>query len=203
MSKEQTSSPVVQSREQELEAKLRLIKRRSRTHRVGNLVLLTNKNNEDKSNAHGGIVLDQEFLIEIMRDFGFSDDVLNRISQICAEDIDIEEQVQLDFSMVESNKMAHDPHMDGDDPDVKTAPTFWVDQSSQFCVETHRQHVQRDADSGFSMLDGGNEYVSGGAQRKTANKQFKCTGYALRCVPFVSEPKYKQQTEFMEETWVS
>ena len=77
MSKEQTSSPVVQSREQELEAKLRLIKRRSRTHRVGNLVLLTNKNNEDKSNAHGGIVLDQEFLIEIMRDFGFSDDVLN------------------------------------------------------------------------------------------------------------------------------
>ena len=72
--------------------------------------------------------------------------------------------------MVESNKMAHDPHMDGDDPDVKTAPTFWVDQSSQFCVETHRQHVQRDADSAFSMLDGGNEYVSVGAQRKTANK---------------------------------
>ena len=170
MSKEQTSSPVVQSREQEYKERLRKMKKRARTHRVGNLVLLTNKNNEDKSNAHGGIVLDQEFLIEIMRDFGFSDDVLNRISQICAEDIDIEEQVQLDFSMVESNKMAHDPHMDGDDPDVKTAPTFWVDQSSQFCVETHRQHVQRDADSAFSMLDGGNEYVSVGAQRKTANK---------------------------------
>ena len=170
MSKEQTSDKTVQSREQELIERLRLMKKRSRTHRVGNLVLLTNKNNEDKTNAHGGIVLDQEFLIEIMRDFGFSDDVLNRISQICAEDIEIEEQVQLDFSMVESNKMAHDPHMDGDDPSVKTAPTFWVDQSSQFCVETHRQHVQRDADSAFSMLDGCNEYVSVGAQRKTANK---------------------------------
>ena len=170
MSKEQTSDKTVQSREQELIERLRLMKKRSRTHRVGNLVLLTNKNNEDKTNAHGGIVLDQEFLIEIMRDFGCSDDVLNRISQICAEDIEIEEQVQLDFSMVESGKFAHDPHMDGDDPTVKTAPTFWVDQSSQFCVETHRQHVQRDADSAFSMLDGGNEYVSVGAQRKTANK---------------------------------
>ena len=137
MSKEQTSSPVVQSREQEYKERLRKMKKRARTHRVGNLVLLTNKNNEDKSNAHGGIVLDQECLIEIMRDVGFSDDVLNRISQICAEDIEIEEQVQLDFSMVESNKMAHDPHMDGDDPDVKTATTFRVDQSYQFCVGTH------------------------------------------------------------------
>ncbi len=170
MSKEQTSNTTVQSREQELIAKLRRLKKRSRTHRVGNLVLLTNKNNEDKSNAHGGIVLDQEFLIEILRDFGFSDDVLNRLSQICAEDIDIEEQVQIDFSMVESGKFAHDPHMDGDDPDVRTAPTFWVDQSSQFCVETHRQHVQRHADSAYSMLDGGDEYVPVGAQRKTANK---------------------------------
>ena len=50
MSKEQTSDKTVQSREQVLIERLRLMKKRSRTHRVGNLVLLTNKNNEDKSN---------------------------------------------------------------------------------------------------------------------------------------------------------
>jgi len=105
----------------------------ARNREVGSAVLLRNKKDESKYTLHGGILIDRALCLAIMEEI----------------DASVTKQAQLDFSMNQSQWMKHD-RLDPEGTDI--APAFWVEDSSDFAVETFTQHVQRDPDSAYDML---------------------------------------------------
>jgi len=105
----------------------------ARTRETGSAVLLRNKKDESKFTLHGGILVDRALCLAIMEEI----------------DASVTKQAQLDFSMNQSQWFKHD-RLDPDGTDI--APAFWVEDSSEFAVETFTQHVQRDPDSAYDML---------------------------------------------------
>ena len=109
-----------------------LIKRAKSTS-LGSAVLLRNKKNEELFTLHGNIRIDRELWTAIGQDLKNSPTG----------------EAQLDFSMNQSKYLKHDRL---DPIEVHSAPAFWVEESSDFCVETYSQHVQRDPGSAYDMF---------------------------------------------------
>lgn len=116
-----------------LEAKIAILLARAKSSTLGSCVLLRNKKDESKFTLHGNINVNRELWTAIGRDLDNSPT----------------DEAQLDFSMNQSKYMKHD-RLDpiGDN----NAPAFWVEESSDFVVETYSQHVDRDPTSAYDMF---------------------------------------------------
>ena len=128
-----------------------LLKSRAKSTQLGSAVLLRNQKNEEKWTLHGSICVDRALWKSIGQDLENSPT----------------DEAQVDFSMNQSNYPKHDRL---DPIEVKTAPAFWVAGNSEFCVETHSQHVVRDPGSAFDMFAPPEErdVAVGVRQRKSA-----------------------------------
>ena len=135
----------------ELQATIAVLKARAKSNTLGSAVLLRNKKNEELFTLHGNIRVDRELWSAMGADL----------------DASPTDECQLDFSMNQSRFMKHD-RLDAEG--VKNAPAFWVEDSSEFAVETFSQHVERDPDSAYDMFaPPGDRDVSVGAKsRKSA-----------------------------------
>ena len=121
---------------------------RAKSSTLGSAVLLRNKKDESKFTLHGNIRVDSELLSALSADL----------------DASPTGECQLDFSMNQSRFMKHDRL---DTIGEKNAPAFWVEDSSDFAVETFSQHVERDPDSAYDMFaPPGDRDVSVGAKRR-------------------------------------
>ena len=114
-------------------------------------MLLRNKKNEELFTLHGNINVNRELWNAIGRDLDNSPT----------------DEAQLDFSMNQSKYLKHDRL---DPTGVFTAPAFWVEESSDFVVETFSQHVQRDPGSAYDMfaLPGDRDVSVGVREQKQA-----------------------------------
>ena len=112
---------------------LEALKARVKSNTLGSAVLLRNKKNEELFTLHGNINVNRELWNAIGRDLDNSPT----------------DEAQLDFSMNQSKYLKHDRL---DPTGVFTAPAFWVEESSDFVVETYSQHVQRDPGSAYDMF---------------------------------------------------
>ena len=118
---------------QDMQANLETLKARAKSNTLGSAVLLRNKKNEELFTLHGNINVNRELWNAIGRDLDNSPT----------------DEAQLDFSMNQSKYLKHDRL---DPTGVFTAPAFWVEESSDFVVETYSQHVKRDPNSAYDMF---------------------------------------------------
>lgn len=170
MSSKQTG-PVVTMTQEEYDA---LILKAS-GNKLGSLVLLRNQKTEEfwnkqiaenkateeervvKYTAHSSFYVNEQFWSEIQ-------------AEIQASPL---KRCQVDVSMNQSKFMSHDrldPEFDANGEPNNNAPTFWLDMSSEFTVETLAQHEIRDPDSAYDMSKGAENAVSKGviSKRKVA-----------------------------------
>ena len=135
----------------DLQATIAVLKARAKSSTLGSAVLLRNKKDESKFTLHGNIRVDRELLSAMSADL----------------DASPTDECQLDFSMNQSRFLKHDRL---DAQGENNAPAFWVEDSSDFAVETFSQHVKRDPDSAYDMFaPPGDRDVSVGAKsRKSA-----------------------------------
>ena len=135
----------------DLQATIAVLKARAKSSTLGSAVLLRNKKDESKFTLHGNIRVDLDLLTEINTNL----------------DASPTDECQLDFSMNQSRFLKHDRL---DAQGENNAPAFWVEDSSDFAVETFSQHVKRDPDSAYDMFaPPGDRDVSVGAKsRKSA-----------------------------------
>ena len=132
----------------ELQATIAVLKARAKSNTLGSAVLLRNKKNEELFTLHGNIRVDRELWSAMGADL----------------DASATDECQLDFSMNQSRFMKH-YRLDAEG--VKNAPAFWVEDSSEFAIETFSQHVERDPDSAYDMFaPPGDRDVSVGAKRR-------------------------------------
>ena len=117
----------------DMQSTLETLKARAKSNTLGSAVLLRNKKNEELFTLHGNINVNRELWNAIGRDLDNSPT----------------DEAQLDFSMNQSKYLKHDRL---DPTGVFTAPAFWVEESSDFVVETYSQHVQRDPNSAYDMF---------------------------------------------------
>jgi len=125
--------------------------KRAKSTSLGSAVLLRNKKNEELFTLHGNIRIDRELWTAIGQDLKNSPTG----------------EAQLDFSMNQSKYLKHDRL---DPIEVMSAPAFWVEESSDFCVETFSQHKERDPGSAYDMfaLPGDRDVSVGVRDRKKA-----------------------------------
>ena len=123
----------------------------ARNREVGSAVLLRNKKDESKFTLHGNIRVDRALHDAIGAEL----------------DASATNEAQLDFSMNQSRFLKHDRL---DAVGVNNAPAFWVEDSSDFAVETFTQHVKRDPDSAYNMFapPGDRDVSEGAKSRKSA-----------------------------------
>ena len=161
------SEPVVTMTQAEYDA---LVLRAS-GNKLGSLVLLRNQKTEEFWNkqiaqgkateedrvvtytAHSSFYVGEKFWSEIQADIQASP--LKRC--------------QVDVSMNQSRFMSHDrldPEFDANGEPNNNAPTFWLDMSSDFTIETLAQHIERDPDSAYDMSKGAENAVSKGVIAK-------------------------------------
>ena len=136
---------------QDMQANLETLKARAKSNTLGSAVLLRNKKNEELFTLHGNINVNRELWTAIGQDLDKSPT----------------DEAQLDFSMNQSKYLKHDRL---DPIEVMSAPAFWVEESSDFCVETFSQHKERDPGSAYDMfaLPGDRDVSVGVRDRKKA-----------------------------------
>ena len=117
----------------DMQANLEVLKARAKSNTLGSAVLLRNKKNEELFTLHGNINVNRELWNAIGQDLDKSPT----------------DEAQLDFSMNQSKYLKHDRL---DPTGVFTAPAFWVEESSDFVVETYSQHKERDPNSAYDMF---------------------------------------------------
>ena len=124
---------------------------RAKSSTLGSAVLLRNKKDESKYTLHGNIRVDRALHDAIGAEL----------------DASATDEAQLDFSMNQSRFLKHDRL---DAAGVNNAPAFWVEDSSDFAVETFSQHVKRDPDSAYNMFapPGDRDVSEGAKSRKSA-----------------------------------
>jgi len=134
-----------------MQANLETLKARAKSNTLGSAVLLRNKKNEELFTLHGNINVNRELWTAIGQDLDKSPT----------------DEAQLDFSMNQSKYLKHDRL---DPIEVMSAPAFWVEESSDFCVETFSQHKERDPGSAYDMfaLPGDRDVSVGVRDRKKA-----------------------------------
>ena len=135
----------------DMQSTLETLTARAKSNTLGSAVLLRNKKNEELFTLHGNINVNRELWNAIGRDLDNSPT----------------DEAQLDFSMNQSKYLKHDRL---DPTGVFTAPSFWVEESSDFVVETFSQHVQRDPGSAYDMfaLPGDRDVSVGVREQKQA-----------------------------------
>jgi hypothetical protein len=124
---------------------------RAKSSTLGSAVLLRNKKDESKYTLHGNIRVDRALHDAIGAEL----------------DASATDEAQLDFSMNQSRFLKHDRL---DAVGENKAPAFWVEDSSDFAVETFSQHVKRDPDSAYNMFapPGDRDVSEGAKSRKSA-----------------------------------
>ncbi len=124
---------------------------RAKSSTLGSAVLLRNKKDESKFTLHGNIRVDRALHDAIGAEL----------------DASATDEAQLDFSMNQSRFLKHDRL---DAVGVNNAPAFWVEDSSDFAIETFTQHVKRDPDSAYNMFapPGDRDVSEGAKSRKSA-----------------------------------
>ena len=131
---------------------LETLKARVKSNTLGSAVLLRNKDeSKDTFTLHGNINCNRELWNTIGQDLDNSPT----------------DEAQLDFSMNQSKYLKHDRL---DPTGVFTAPAFWVEESSDFVVETYSQHKERDPNSAYDMfaLPGDRDVSVGVREKKQA-----------------------------------
>lgn len=144
------------------------------SNKLGSLVLLRNEKIEkywDQQIAEGKATEDDRVVKYTAHSSFFLD--LKFLSELQAEaNASSLKRVQVDVSMNQSKFMSHDrldPEFDANGEPNNCAPTFWLDGSSEFTIETLAQHILRDPDSAYDMSKGRKSNVSEGvAQRNVA-----------------------------------
>ena len=137
--------------------------------KIGSLVLLRNKKLEEfwDNKIASGEASEEERVVKYTAHSSFyvGEDFWNEVKR--SIDSDPLRRCQVDVSMNQSNFMSHD-RLDAEG--VDNAPTFWLDLSSEMCLETLAQHEIRDPDSAYDMSKGAENAVSKGviSKRKVA-----------------------------------
>ena len=145
------------------------------SNKLGSLVLLRNKKLEefwDKKIAEGNAT-EEERVVKYTAHSSFyvNEAFWNHVK--CSIDSDPLRRCQVDVSMNQSKFMSHDrldPEFNANGDPNNNAPTFWLDGSSEFTIETLAQHEIRDPDSAYDMSKGAENAVSKGviSKRKVA-----------------------------------
>ena len=168
MSSKQTQ-PVVTMTQDEYNALIL----RAAGNKLGSLVLLRNEKTEkfwDKQIAEGKATEDERVVKYTAHSSFFVDQKF--LSELQAEvDASTLKRVQIDVSMNQSKFMSHDrldPEFDANGEPNNNAPTFWLDMSSEFTIETLAQHILRDPDSAYDMSKGRKSNVSEGVAQRNA-----------------------------------